>query len=60
MNLIKYSKPFVFEGIGIEYCLSFIIKDSNIVIPYTINDSKLKLGIYDKEYIFNNIDYIYV
>ena len=60
MNLIKYSKPFIFENLGIEYSMSFIIKNNKIIIPYTIKDTILKLGIYDKDYILNNIDYIYV
>jgi hypothetical protein len=60
MNLIKYSKPFIFENIGIEYCMSFVIKNNQIIIPYTIRDIVLKLGIYDKNYLLNDIEYIYV
>ena len=58
MNLIKYSKPFIFENLGIEYSMSFIIKENQIIIHYTIKDTILKIGIYDKKYLLNDIDYI--
>ena len=60
VNLIKYSKPFIFENVGVEYTLSFIIKENKIIIPYTVKDTILKIGIYDKNYLFNDIDYIII
>ena len=60
MNLIKYSRSFCFEKYDIEYCMSFIIKDDQIVIPYTVKDTILKLGIYDRKYIMDDLGYTYV
>jgi hypothetical protein len=57
MNLIKYSEPFHFEQYGIEFTLSFIIRDDIIIIPYTVNDTKLIIGVYDTNYIINEIQY---
>lgn len=57
MNLIKYSEPFHFEKYGIEFALSFIIRDDIIIIPYTVDDTKLILGVYDTNYIINEIHY---
>jgi len=58
MNLVKYSSYFNFEHVGIEYCMSFIIKGGTIAIPYTVEDTTLKLGIYDRDYILNELEYI--
>lgn len=58
MNLIKYSKPYYFESDNVEYCTSFVINHNNIIIPYTVNDFALKIGIYKLDYIFNELEYI--
>jgi tetratricopeptide (TPR) repeat protein len=50
-NLIKYSAPFNFEGEPIEYCLSLIVNDGDVIINYSAWDRTTKIGIYDKKYI---------
>jgi glycosyltransferase involved in cell wall biosynthesis len=50
-NLLKYSAPFKFENEPIEYCLSMLIKNEQIVINYSTWDRTTKIGIYDKKYI---------
>ena len=55
MNLLKYSTPFKFEGICIEYCLSIIVEDNRVIIPYSTWDRTSKLAVYDKSYIDNKL-----
>jgi len=58
MNLIKYSSPFHFQKSGIEFTVSFIIEDDRVIIPYTVEDTKLYLGTYSTNYILNDLNYI--
>jgi tetratricopeptide (TPR) repeat protein len=51
MNLLRYSAPFKFEGEAIEYCLSLIVKDEEVIINYSCWDRTTKIGVYDKTYI---------
>ena len=51
MNLLRYSSLFTFEEINIEYCLSIIVEDNKVIIPYSTIDRTTKVGIYDKSYI---------
>jgi hypothetical protein len=39
MNLIKYSYPFTFSNIPIEYCIGLIVEDDRIIITYSVWDS---------------------
>ena len=55
MNLLRYSAPFKFEGICIEYCLSLIVEDNRIIVPYSTWDRTTKLAVYDKSYIDNKL-----
>ena len=51
MNLLRYSAPFKFEGICIEYCLGLVVEDERVIVPYSYWDNKTKLAVYDKSYI---------
>jgi len=51
MNLLRYSAPFKFEGLPIEYCLSIIVEDERVVINYSTWDRTTRIGVYDKKYI---------
>ena len=57
MNLLRYTAPFNFEGISIEYCLSIIVEDNRIIINYSTNDEITKIAIYNKDYIENKLKY---
>ena len=57
MNLLRYSAPFKFEGEDVEYCLSLIVEDDRVIVPYSIRDNKTKIGVYDKAYIESVIKY---
>jgi tetratricopeptide (TPR) repeat protein len=51
MNLLRYSAPFKFEGEPIEYCLSIVVEDEQVLINYSTWDRTTRIGIYDKKYI---------
>ena len=51
MNLLRYSAPFKFEGEPIEYCLSIVVENEQVLINYSTWDRTTKIGVYDKEYI---------
>lgn len=59
MNLKRYSAPFKFQGEPIEFCLSIIVEDDRVIIPYSIWDSSTIIGIYNKKYIDEKIKYTY-
>ena len=50
-NLIKYTSPFNFENEKIEYSLSIIVNDDELIINYSNWDRTTKIGFYDKSYI---------
>ena len=45
MNLLRYTCPFKFEGICIEFCLSLIVEENRIIIPYSTWDRTTKIAI---------------
>lgn len=47
MNLKKYSNKFKFEGCVVEFCIGFEIKNANLIICYSLNDTVSKLALYD-------------
>ena len=57
INLLRYSAPFKFEGKPIEYCLSIVVEDEQVLINYSCWDRTTKIGIYDKKYIDSIIKY---
>jgi tetratricopeptide (TPR) repeat protein len=57
MNLKRYSAPFKFEGEPIEYCLSIVVEDEQVLINYSTWDRTTRIGIYDKKYIDSIVKY---
>lgn len=51
MNLKRYSAPFKFMNTNIEYCLSLIIKNKDVILSFSMKDNNSIIGIYDKNYI---------
>ena len=52
MCLLRYSPLFKFNNNSkIEYCLSIIVNENEIIIPYSIWDSTTNIAVYDKSYI---------
>jgi len=57
MNLLRYSAPFKFEGEPIEYCLSILVEDEQVLMNYSTWDETTRIGIYDKRYINSIVKY---
>ena len=57
MNLLRYSAPFKFEGEPIEYCLSIVVEDEQVLINYSTWDRTTRIGVYDKKYIDSIVNY---
>lgn len=51
LNLLRYSAPFKFEGEPIEYCLSILVEEDNIIMNYSAWDRSTRINFYDKTYI---------
>jgi hypothetical protein len=51
MNLLRFSAPFKFSDVKIEYCLGFIIENGNIIISYSKYDKTTNIGVYNLDYI---------
>lgn len=48
MNLIKYTYPFKFSEISIEYCLGLIIRENDYIMTHSKNDQCSILSIFPK------------
>jgi hypothetical protein len=57
MNLLRYSAPFKFEGEPIEYCLSIVVEDEQVLMNYSMWDRTTRIGVYDKKYIDSIVKY---
>jgi tetratricopeptide (TPR) repeat protein len=57
MKLLRYSAPFKFEGECIEYCLSIVVEDEQVLINYSTWDRTTRIGVYDKKYIDSIVKY---
>jgi predicted GH43/DUF377 family glycosyl hydrolase len=60
MVLMKYSQLFKFEGDKVEFCTGLIIEEDRFIISYSNSDITTKIGIYDINYIINEINYIHI
>lgn len=52
-QLIKYSRPFQFEGENIEYTLGFVIDNDRFIVSYSLWDNQSKIVTYPMNYINN-------
>ena len=57
LNLLRYSAPFKFEGEPIEYCLSIVVEDDQVLMNYSTWDRTTRIGFYDKKYIDSIVKY---
>ena len=57
MNLLRYSAPFKFDGEAVEYCLSIVVEDDQVLINYSTWDRTTRIGVYDKKYIDSIVKY---
>jgi tetratricopeptide (TPR) repeat protein len=51
MDFSRYSAPFKFEGEPIEYCLSIIVNNENVIINYSTWDKTSQIVVFDKSHI---------
>ena len=51
LNLSRYSAPFTFESVNIEYSLGLIVEETRVIISYSVMDNSTNMGVYDKAYI---------
>jgi tetratricopeptide (TPR) repeat protein len=51
LNLLRHSALFKFEGESIEYSLSIIVEDEQVLMNYSMWDRTTRIGVYDKKYI---------
>jgi len=45
MNLVKYTYPFKFQDVPIEYCLGLLVQPGRLVFTHSANDTKSALTI---------------
>jgi mannosyltransferase OCH1-like enzyme len=55
MNLIRYSELFKFEDSKVEFCVGMIIKNDEMILSYSLLDTKSIIATYDIDYINNNL-----
>lgn len=55
MNLIRYSELFKFEDSKVEYCIGMIIKNDEMILSYSVLDTKSMIATYDLNYINNGL-----
>ncbi len=55
MNLIRYSAPFNFDNINIEFCVGLVVEDERVIVPYSTMDKTTFIGVYGKKYIDENV-----
>ena len=57
MNLQRYSAPFKFDKEPIEYCIGLIVEPTRVIMTYSVWDGKTIIGVYNMDYISNEIIY---
>ncbi len=59
MNLIKFSNEFKFNNKIIEFCLSMINKNNDLLLTYSYNDDHLFLKKYNIDKLNNSLEWHY-
>jgi tetratricopeptide (TPR) repeat protein len=57
MALLRYSAPFKFEDVCIEYSLSVVVEDERVLVNYSGWDRTTKIGVYDKTVVESLLTY---
>lgn len=55
MNLLRYSELFKFGDCKVEYCIGLIIKEKEVILSYSLLDTKSFISVYDIDHINNKI-----
>jgi len=59
MDLLRYTAPFKFEDVKIEYCLGVVVEAERVIMAYSTWDCSTKISIYNKKYIDDLTIYCY-
>jgi hypothetical protein len=51
MKLLRYSAPFKFEGLCIEYCVGLVVEEHRVLIAHSGWDRTTKIRLYERGYI---------
>ena len=51
MKLLRYSELFKFENYKVEFCISLIVQDTQVILPYSVMDSQSFIATYSMSYI---------
>jgi tetratricopeptide (TPR) repeat protein len=57
MKLLRYTAPFKFEGICIEYCLGLVVEETRVLITHSCWDRTTKIRTYDRTYLESMLKY---
>ena len=55
MNLLRYSEPFKLDNCSVEFCIGLIIEEKRTILSFSSLDTTIYIGIYDNNYIKNDI-----
>jgi mannosyltransferase OCH1-like enzyme len=55
MNLLRYSELFKLGDCKVEYCVGLIIKEEEVILSYSLLDTKSFISVYEIDYINNEI-----
>lgn len=55
MNLLRYSELFKLGQYKVEFCTGLIVKDDEIILSYSLMDTKSFISIYNMDYINSKI-----
>jgi tetratricopeptide (TPR) repeat protein len=57
LNLLRYSAPFKYEDVPIQYCIGLVVKDDSVMINYSTWDRTTRIGVYNKKNIDSIVKY---
>ena len=55
MNLLRFSEMFKLGNCKIEFCIGLIIKEEEMILSYSLQDTQSKVSVYTMETINNSI-----
>ena len=55
MNLIRYSELFKLGNCKVEFCIGLIVKETEIILSYSLLDTQSIIAKYDIDYINTKI-----
>ena len=53
MNLIRYSELFKLGGCKVEFCIGLVLKEHELILSYSLLDTRSMISVYDRNTINN-------